>query len=220
MKKATARKLNDVHAMVYDVILNFPFYNNHLNQIITELKPKKNGLYLDLGCGTGNLLGITKTMGFSFIGIDFSVKMLNRAKRDDKELILADLHHLPLKDNCIDGMTNVNVLYQLDNPEIFLKEVYRVLKAGGKIVISTPKRGKSPFKFIPELLKTVIRNPRILACVIKIMRYNWTNERILRLNPNAFYEREKLAEMLKDFKIEGIKKAYVGQNWLISARKV
>lgn len=219
MGKAALKRLNDAHATVYDVILNFPFYNDHIEQVMAELKPEGGRLYLDLGCGTGSLLNMAERMGFSFIGVDFSPEMLKRAKGKGKGLILADLHHLPLKDSCINGVTSVNVFYQLDDPETFVGEVHRVLKPGGKIVISTPRRGKSSLRFIPELLKAILKNPRILASLTKVLKYNWINWRILRLNPDAFYEEEELSEMLRGFKIEGIRKAYVGQNWLISARK-
>lgn len=220
-KISRVRKLNDAHAKVFDVIINIPFYCDHLNQVIIELGPEKNKLYLDLGCGTGNLLNVANKAGVSFVGTDFSLEMLKRAKEKGKDLVMADLHHLPFRDGCVDGAINVNVFYQLDRPKIFLKEVYRILKPGGKIIISTPKPTKTPFGFIPGLIKTATRNPKFLTNIKKIKKmavYSKIDRKIIGLNP-YFYEREELEEMLKDFKIKSIKKAYAGQNWLISARK-
>jgi ubiquinone/menaquinone biosynthesis C-methylase UbiE len=220
-KKSKIRELNDEHAMVYDVITIFPFYRNHLKQIITGLEPARDKLYLDLGCGTGNLLEIAQDTEVLFIGVDFSSEMLKRAKKKGKNLVMADLHYLPFRNSCIDGITNVNVFYQLDHPEIFLKEVYRVLKPGGKIIISTPRRGGSLFSFVPRLIKTVIRHPGILTNVGKIKEltaYSKINRNTVDMNP-AFYDKEELEEMLADFEVQSIKKAYEGQNWLISASK-
>jgi ubiquinone/menaquinone biosynthesis C-methylase UbiE len=220
-KKSKIRKLNDEHAIVYDVITIFPFYRDHLKQIVTELGPERGKLYLDLGCGTGNLLQIARDREVSFIGVDFSNEMLQRAKKKGKNLVMADLHYLPFRNSCIDGITNVNVFYQLDNSKIFLKEVYRVLKPGGKIIISTPRRDGSSFSFVPRLIKTVIRHPGILTHVGKINEvsaYNKINRNTVDMNP-AFYEREELEKMLADFEVQKIKKAYEGQNWLVVARK-
>ncbi len=215
------RKLNDAHAEVYDTIADFPFYRGHLDQIMTELGPERGKLYLDLGCGTGNLLADAKKRGISFIGVDLSAGMLKRARGKVRDLVIADLHHLPFRDGCIDGIANVNVFYQLTHPRAFLREVYRVLKPGGKIIISNPKPRKlSPlFRFIPVFTKAFTKNPKLMTKIKKMTEYGRIDQKIIDLNPGTFYSREKLEEMMGDFEIRSVKKAYSGQNWLISARK-
>jgi len=187
-----------------------------------ELRPERGRRYLDLGCGTGNFLETTKGTKALFVGVDFSAEMLKRAKRRAKDLVMADLHHLPFRNSCIDGIVNVNVFYQLDRPKVFIKEVHRILKPWGKVIISTPKPAKTPFRFIPELIKTVIRNPKIftkLGKLEEITDYNKIEQKIIDLNPGSFYEREELEKMLKGFEILNVKKTYEGQNWLVVARK-
>jgi ubiquinone/menaquinone biosynthesis C-methylase UbiE len=213
------KKLNDAHAKVYDAVSNFSFYNKHLNQIINELNPKKNRTYLDTGCGTGNLLYNVKGKGSLFIGVDFSKEMLERAKQKTQNLVMADLHHLPFKEDCINGITNVNVLYQLKYPKIFLNEVYRILKPDGKIVISTPGEGATLTAFFPTFLKSILVNPKILKNLRELLKYGKINMQIINANPHTFYKKEKLKEMLERFRIQRIRKVYVGQNWLISAYK-
>jgi ubiquinone/menaquinone biosynthesis C-methylase UbiE len=218
-KISRIRELNDAHAKVFDTIINVPFYFDHLNQVLMELEPEKNKLYLDLGCGTGNLLKLASEAGFSFVGVDFSSEMLKNAKVKSKDLVMADLHHLPFRDECADGAVNINVLYQLNRPEEFLMEVHRVLKPGGKVIISTPRPTKTPFGFVPGLLKTAAGNPKFLINLREIKKmsaYNEINRRIIDLNP-YFYENKELEKMLKDFNIQSMKKAYAGQNWMISA---
>lgn len=218
-KAQTIRKLNDAHARVYDVIANFQFYREHIDQVMAEWGPEKGKLYLDLGCGTGNLMSAVREIGIPLIGVDFSEEMLKRASKKGKNLVMADLQHLPFKDGCIDGIASVNVFYQLSHPEMFLKEIYRVLKPRGKIIISTPRRGASSSRFDLELIKTALRNPKLLIDVRKFVEYNNIDKKIIGVNPNAFYGREELEEMLKDFEVQSIKNAYKGQNWLVVARK-
>lgn len=221
-KTSTVRKLNDAHAKVYDVVVDFPFYRTHLNQILKELRPERGRRYLDLGCGTGNFLGTTKGTNALFVGVDFSAEMLKRAKRKAKNLVMADLHHLPFKNSCIDGIVNLNVFYQLDRPKVFIKEVHRILKPGGKVIISTPKPAKTPFRFIPMLIKTVITSPKIFTKLGKLQEmsdYNKIEQKIIDLNTGSFYERGELEKMLKSFEIVNFKKTYEGQNWLVVARK-
>jgi ubiquinone/menaquinone biosynthesis C-methylase UbiE len=211
------RKLNDAHAQVYDVVANFSLYREHIEQILMELEPEKGKLYLDLGCGTGNLLDAACKIDITIFGVDLSWEMLKKAKMKSKNLVMADLHHLPFRKDCIDGITNVNVFYQL-NTKVFLKEVYRILKPGGKIVISAPKPGKS-YRYALGIFKTVVRNPKILTNLRELVKFDKINKKILDTYPDALYEREELEKMLKDFEIKSIKKAYMGQNWLISGRK-
>jgi ubiquinone/menaquinone biosynthesis C-methylase UbiE len=215
------RELNNAHAKVYDTITGFPFYHKHLGQIIAELAPKRGKLYLDLGCGTGNLLAAAKKKGIPLTGVDLSAGMSKKAKGKGKDLVIADLHHLPFRDGCIDGITNVNVFYQLAHPRAFLREVYRVLKPGSKIVISTPKPRKLPplLRFIPVFIKAFTRNPKLLTKIKKMTEYGRIDQKIIDLNPGTFYNKKELEGMLGDFEVEGIKNGYAGQNWLVSARK-
>lgn len=212
-------KLNDEHAKVYDSVTIFNFYWNHLVQILNELDIKNNGIYLDAGCGTGNLFKINKK-GETFVGIDYSRQMLEKAKEKCEHLIRADLHHLPLRNECLDGVVNVNVLYQLENPQKFLKETYRILKKGGKVIISTPREGSSLLSFTPAFLKALFKNPGIFLRLKKLIRYGRINQELFDTNPNTRYNSQQLEEMMSEnFKIEKIIKAYVNQNWLVSAYK-
>jgi ubiquinone/menaquinone biosynthesis C-methylase UbiE len=213
------RELNDAHAKVFDVVINVPFYQKLLEQVIEELNPNKDGIYLDAGCGTGNLLKAAKSKEPLFVGVDFSKEMLKKARGKSRYLIMADLHHLPFKEDSIDGITNVNVFYQLKHPVTFLEEVYKVLKPSSKLIITTPREGASFAGFLPEFLKSIIRKPKILKNLRKMIEYGRINKKIINANPNTFYSKEELIEMLRDFEIEKIEKVYVGQNWLISAYK-
>lgn len=220
--KNKIREMNDEHAKVYDVVLNFPFYIENLNKTLNELPGNgEDKLYLDAGCGTGNLIKYAQHRGYNFIGLDLSNGMLRRAKEKGiKDLFKIDITHLPFRENYVDGITSVNVLYQLKEPKEFLKEAKRVLKPNGKLVILTPAKNASLFNFAPATLKSILKNPRILLNMKDLMAYFKINQRIINENP-AFYTKDELEKILREsgFEIEKIEKAYVDQDWLVVARK-
>jgi len=72
--------------------------------------------------------------------VDFSFTALSECKRKlgDKGLcILADMTNMPFKDGVIDGFVSLNTIYHIpkDEQATAIKELYRLLKTGGKGVV-------------------------------------------------------------------------------------
>ena len=55
-------------------------------RLLKNLKPNINGIYADIGCGTGNYTIELQKKGFNFIGIDPSEKMLAKAKQKNQHI--------------------------------------------------------------------------------------------------------------------------------------
>ncbi len=68
---------------------------------------------VDVGCGTGKLLGLISPRSQVGLGIDLSVEMLKRAKQrainTGIQLVRADASHLPLQDHVADGAISVSM---------------------------------------------------------------------------------------------------------------
>jgi len=172
---------------VYDSLNLLIPYQELLETICEELEIKKGEKILEAGCGTGNLALKIKERGAEVVGLDNCQEALDiyRKKDPTAKLVLADLRErLPFPDNYFDKIASNNTLYiipkerQLDT----LKELYRILKPRGKIVIANPKedanvlsiyllgikqsikkRGwkktlKSVIKFLPQTLKMFYYN--------------------------------------------------------------
>ncbi len=98
---------------------------------------------LDLGCGPGNLLDYLAPHGDTF-GSDFSQDALRFcAGRGFRRLFRADFHALPLRDDCFDLVTCIDVLEHLEDDRRAIGELVRILRPGGLLVVSVPA-----FKFL------------------------------------------------------------------------
>jgi len=105
-----------------------------------RLFSKMNGATLMLAAGTGNDFRFFPP-GHSFIAIDISAKMLERAakkahKYDGKiELRQMDVCQLEFGDNTFDTIVTVCTFCSVPKPVVGLRELYRVLKPGGQILM-------------------------------------------------------------------------------------
>jgi ubiquinone/menaquinone biosynthesis C-methylase UbiE len=96
---------------------------------------------LDLGCGTGRHTVWLAEAGAFVTAVDFSEGMLTEARRkpgmESVQFIVHDLHQpLPISDDSFDLVVSGLVLEHLRDVESFYAEVARVLKLGGRAVVS------------------------------------------------------------------------------------
>ncbi len=110
--------------------------------LIHELNLSGHETVLDIGIGSGELsIQIAKELesnGFLY-GIDLSPKMIklardkaDEAKLDNVSFELGDALNLKYDDNTFDVITSSNAFPWVPDKQKFLKEVYRVLKPGGR----------------------------------------------------------------------------------------
>lgn len=95
---------------------------------------------LDAGCGDGKVAQIMgEKLGISFHGVDISRKGVELAKKLGVKAQVANLSNkIPFEDNCFDLVISTEVLEHVNDPDTFLKEIYRVLKPNGKLLLTTP----------------------------------------------------------------------------------
>jgi ubiquinone/menaquinone biosynthesis C-methylase UbiE len=82
-------------------------------KVVLLLGNKEFKMIVDVGCGTGKLLGLISLKGQIGVGIDLSAQMLIRAKQRTTDtgiqLLRADASHLPLQDEVADAVTSISV---------------------------------------------------------------------------------------------------------------
>ncbi|MCS7223569.1 MAG: class I SAM-dependent methyltransferase [Armatimonadetes bacterium] len=95
-------------------------------------------LILDIGCGSGGNLPLLSRWG-KVVGLDPSPTALRWARQKKIGfLVLGDGHHLPFQDRSFDLVTLLDVLEHMDDDRRGLKEVWRVLKPQGILILTVP----------------------------------------------------------------------------------
>ncbi len=94
----------------------------------------------DLGCGTGNAAELLAPHARQVIAVDQSRPMLQAAQRrlraaTNVAFVEAAIESLPLPSGSVDAAVAILVLHHVDQPELALREVARVLRPGGMAVI-------------------------------------------------------------------------------------
>lgn len=113
--------------------------------LIKNLKPKNGERILDLGCGDGFYLHLLSRLDLKLIlhGVDYDKNAINSAKKNldpnKIKLTQADLmKRLPFHDEFFDGIVMSEVMEHLPDDIKCMKEVKRVLKKNGRLVLSVP----------------------------------------------------------------------------------
>lgn len=96
---------------------------------------------LDAACGSGYGSEMLRRDGCAkaVIGVDVSDDGLRAAKANTPLLMFGNLACLPLRDACIDVVVSMETIEHLQTPEMFVREVRRVLKPHGIAIFSTPQ---------------------------------------------------------------------------------
>lgn len=97
------------------------------------------GKILDAGCGTGRLLTLMESYGRGY-GLDLSGEALAFCReRGLQRLTRTDLScGVPFQDGTFDVITAVDVLEHLGREAEALKDFFRTLKSGGRVLIAVP----------------------------------------------------------------------------------
>jgi ubiquinone/menaquinone biosynthesis C-methylase UbiE len=128
-----------------------PTYDDHwLNRylfepshalLLEEAEPLPPGLALDIGCGTGELAARLASRHWHVVAMDLCEPMLHQARtklnggRGLVHLALGDSEHLPFESGSFDLLTCANSFHHYPHQEAVVREMFRVLKPGGRLFL-------------------------------------------------------------------------------------
>jgi len=132
------------HAHEYDS--HAQLQQSVLFNALREIEPQfsRDMLMLDAGCGTGYLMELLRhnEVPFTLAGCDVALGMCKEARErhsDEHEQLMtcADITQLPYANACFDVAISSLTLQWVAEPDKALKELFRVLKPGGRAIITT-----------------------------------------------------------------------------------
>jgi SAM-dependent methyltransferase len=100
---------------------------------------------LDLGCGDGWMTAELARAGVAVTGVEVAQAAIDRARARDPELDLrlAPIDGpLPLEDTCVDLVWASEVMEHVADTARWLSEVRRVLRPGGRLLLTTPNHSR------------------------------------------------------------------------------
>ncbi len=118
--------------------------HRRLQESIIRQIPKISGAVLDVGCGNGWLAAylIQHRPNVEVCSMDLSTSNTTNTRkrvRSERHLVIrADALHLPFKDESFDVLVASEILEHVEQVPAFLKELYRVLKPAGRLIMTTP----------------------------------------------------------------------------------
>src|SRR5262249_31474362 len=103
---------------------------------------------LDVGCGSGTLLGLMKRRGFRVMGVEFSREAAAVAQAENGvPVITGSLEDTLFPAESFDIVTLFHVMEHVTNPRSVLSEVARILRPEGSIVLQVPNIDSWQFKW-------------------------------------------------------------------------
>ena len=117
---------------------------------------------LDLGCGRGGYgLEVAARTGASLIGVDFSVEAIRQAEQHaellgrDARFVVADIAVTGLPTASVDGVMCIDAIHIVAEPATVFAEFRRVLRSGGRAVVSNWEARDRDNASLPEWVRRV-----------------------------------------------------------------
>ncbi len=96
-------------------------------------------LLIDIGCGVGNLRLFVRTAFTRYVGVD-AVRYKNFPSDADFIPLDLDTGKVPLPENIADVVAAVETIEHLENPRAFMRELVRLAKPSGWVIVTTPNQ--------------------------------------------------------------------------------
>jgi 2-polyprenyl-3-methyl-5-hydroxy-6-metoxy-1,4-benzoquinol methylase len=120
----------------------FPFRRRTIDLDVMCLPALPGGKLLEIGCGNGAFLARMHRLGWNVCGLDTDPAAVSWGKQVyGLDLICGTVDSLKLPENSYDVITMNHVIEHVHDPGGLLRECRRILRPGGKLILTTPNAG-------------------------------------------------------------------------------
>lgn len=167
-----------------------------IRRVLPYIRQHPNCRLLDIGCGwDAKFLKAVEPYIGSGIGVDFKAPDIAGGKIRTERLTLQN--RLSYADASFDLVTMLAVLEHLEQPEAILREIHRVLRPGGQLVLTVPSKAARPvLEFLAFRLGVVSRaeiadhkvyyDRESLFLLLPLAGFRMTTHRYFQLGMNNF----------------------------------
>lgn len=167
-----------------------------------------SGTILEIGSGEG--YGVTELApkAKKYIAVDKYDSPISDKAKADNNIEFKQMNVPPLRgieDSSIDFVVTFQVIEHIQNDEKFIKEIYRVLKPGGKMILTTPNLimslSRNPWhtrEYTPQAMTDILKT----AFTNIDMKGIFGNEKIMQY----YNENKKSVERIKKWDILNLEK--------------
>jgi 2-polyprenyl-3-methyl-5-hydroxy-6-metoxy-1,4-benzoquinol methylase len=196
----------------------FPDRRQGIEGEVMFMSAQPGGKLLDVGCGSGERLEKMRHLGWTVSGIDFDAEAVRIARGRGLDVSCGTIPGTWFPTETFDAVTMNHVIEHVPDPIELLKECHRILKPGGKVVLTTPNsagwghrlfrkywRGLEPPRhlhlFSPASIEQILRRAgfELFSVRTTASAYVWRQSFMLRLdltNRSAGDVRLKIANLL------------------------
>jgi SAM-dependent methyltransferase len=151
----------------------------------------KHGLVVDAGCGTARWPIYLRRRGYRCVGIEISHEACLHARGIDAgiPLVRGDTRQAPLRDGVVDGVISNGVVeHDEAGPLAGLREIHRLLKPGGILVVATPYNNAFRRLVVNHLHSLVTWRRRRAGMSLGFAEYRFTREELRSFLERAGFE--------------------------------
>jgi SAM-dependent methyltransferase len=134
----TAAPLSRAAKLVKCLIRAIPTLRDEAAARVFWLDAKSGGQLLEVGFGNGATLARLKALGWNVSGVEFDPVAVELARQLGVDARLGSLEDIAYPDAAFDAVVSSHLLEHLPDPLAHLKECKRILRPGGRLVLTTP----------------------------------------------------------------------------------
>ncbi len=201
---SSERRKEEIARMFDSIVERYEFLN-HLFSFNRDRMWRKEtvkyafGRVLDIACGSGEMveLLLENPRVEYVVGLDLSWQMLEYARRKRNfprsAYIMGDAENLPFEDETFNSITIAFGIRNFPDKLKSLKEIHRVLRRGGRVLIVDMVGAEGIFRPFYDFYKE-----RVMPFVARFFTSNWKAYKYLSTSIDAFPPRDEFKSMMRE----------------------